>query len=60
MNLPIHEVAALGTALAWATTALLSSGPATFLGAAAFNRFRQIVVTLMLALVVKPPVVVRL
>ena len=52
MNLPIHEVAALGTALAWAMTSLLSSGPATYLGAAAFNRFRQIVVTLMLALVV--------
>jgi drug/metabolite transporter (DMT)-like permease len=49
---PIHELAALATATCWATTALFSSGPATWLGAAAFNRLRQIAVTLMLALTV--------
>ncbi|MEO8530163.1 MAG: DMT family transporter [Deltaproteobacteria bacterium] len=52
MAFPIHELAALGTATCWAATALFSSGPAGWLGAPAFNRLRQIAVTLMLALVV--------
>ena len=52
MAFPIHELAALGTALCWATTALFASGPAGWLGAAAFTRVRQIAATLMLALTV--------
>jgi drug/metabolite transporter (DMT)-like permease len=38
--MPIHEFAALGTALCWALTALFAAGPASRLGAAAFNRIR--------------------
>jgi len=50
--MPIYELAALGTATCWAFTGLFSSGPATYLGAASFNRLRQLAVTLMLALTI--------
>ncbi|MDE2385491.1 MAG: DMT family transporter [Alphaproteobacteria bacterium] len=47
--LPIHELAALVTALCWAITSLVSAGPAGHLGAFAFNRLRQTSVALLLA-----------
>lgn len=47
--MPIYQLAALGTATCWALTGPFSSGPATYLGAASFNRLRQPAVTLMLA-----------
>ncbi|MEQ1759673.1 MAG: DMT family transporter [Vicinamibacterales bacterium] len=48
----IYELAALGAATCWALTSLISRGPAGHLGAFAFNRLRQIFVTLMLAVYV--------
>ncbi len=48
-SLPLHELAALGTALCWAVTPLVSSVPANHLGAFAFNRLRQISVAVLLA-----------
>lgn len=50
--MPIHELAALGAAVCWALTGIISAGPAGHLGAPAFNRVRQIFVTAMLALYV--------
>lgn len=50
--MPIHEIAALGAAVCWALTGIISAGPAGHLGAPAFNRVRQIFVTAMLALYV--------
>ncbi|WP_242224351.1 DMT family transporter [Shinella zoogloeoides] len=50
--MPIHELAALGAATCWAVTGLISAGPASHLGAPAFNRARQIFVTGLLALYV--------
>ncbi|MBR2690478.1 MAG: DMT family transporter [Aquamicrobium sp.] len=50
--MPIHELAALGAATCWALTGIISAGPAGHLGAPAFNRLRQIFVTVMLALYV--------
>lgn len=50
--MPIHELAALGAATCWAVTGLIAAGPAGHLGAPAFNRLRQIVVTGLLALYV--------
>lgn len=50
--MPIHELAALGAAVCWALTGIISAGPAGHLGAPAFNRLRQIFVTAMLALYV--------
>ncbi|MGF7008555.1 DMT family transporter [Aminobacter sp. BE322] len=50
--MPIHELAALGAAVCWAMTGLISAGPAGHLGAPAFNRVRQVFVTVMLALYV--------
>ena len=47
--MPIHELAALGAATCWSVTGLISAGPAGHLGALAFNRFRQIFVTCLLA-----------
>jgi drug/metabolite transporter (DMT)-like permease len=50
--MPIHELAALGAALCWALTGVISAGPAGHLGALAFNRTRQVFVTCLLAVYV--------
>ncbi len=50
--MPIYELAALGAATCWALTSLISAGPAGHLGAPAFNRLRQTIVALMLAVYV--------
>lgn len=50
--MPIHELAAIGTATCWALTSLISSGPVSHLGALAFNRLRQVFVALLLAVFV--------
>lgn len=47
--LPVHELAALAAAACWSVTGLLAAGPAGHLGALAFNRLRQVFVTLLLA-----------
>jgi drug/metabolite transporter (DMT)-like permease len=52
MTFPIYELAAFGAAICWATTALISSVPSGHLGALAFNRLRQVAVTVLLALFV--------
>lgn len=52
MELPIHELAALGTATCWATTGLIASDAIRALGAFLFNLIRQAFVTLILAAVV--------
>ena len=49
MALPIHELAALGTATCWATTGLISADAVRVLGAFHFNLLRQGFVTLCLA-----------
>jgi len=46
--LPIHELAALATAVCWAATSLIAAVPAGHLGAVAFSRLRQISVALLL------------
>ena len=51
-TLPIYELAALGTAICWSVTSLVSAVPAAHLGAVAFSRLRQISVALMLAVFV--------
>ncbi|CAG0999069.1 MAG: DMT family transporter [Rhizobiaceae bacterium] len=50
--MPIHELAAVGAATCWALTGIISTGPAGHLGALAFNRLRQVSVTVLLALYV--------
>lgn len=50
--MPIHELAALGAAVCWALTGIISAIPAGHLGALAFNRIRQVFVTCMLGIVV--------
>lgn len=50
--MPIHELAAVGAASCWALTGIISTGPAGHLGALAFNRLRQVSVTVLLALYV--------
>lgn len=50
--MPIHELAALGAALCWAVTGLISHGISSRLGPFGFNFYRQGLVTLMLALIV--------
>jgi drug/metabolite transporter (DMT)-like permease len=52
MALPIHELAALGTATCWATTGLISADAVRALGAFHFNLIRQVFVTVLLALCV--------
>ena len=52
MPLPLHELAALGTAACWATTGVISADGVRALGAFHFNLFRQIFVTVLLALIV--------
>lgn len=49
--MPLHELAALGTATCWATTGLISADAVRALGAFHFNLIRQGFVTLLLALI---------
>ena len=50
--MPIYELAALGAAACWAATSVISAGPVAHLGPLAFNRVRQVFVTVMLAVYV--------
>jgi drug/metabolite transporter (DMT)-like permease len=50
--MPIYELAAVGAAACWALTAIISAAPAGHLGALAFNRVRQVSVTVLLAIFV--------
>jgi drug/metabolite transporter (DMT)-like permease len=52
MLLPLHELAALGTATCWATTGLISADAVRALGAFHFNLIRQIFVAALLAVIV--------
>jgi drug/metabolite transporter (DMT)-like permease len=52
MPLPLHELAALGTATCWATTGILSADAVRALGPFHFNLIRQGFVTLLLAVIV--------
>ena len=52
MPLPLHELAALGTATCWATTGLISADAVRALGAFNFNLVRQVFVALLLAVIV--------
>ena len=51
MALPLHELAALGTATCWATTGLIAADPVRALGPFWFNLIRQGFVTALLALI---------
>ena len=51
MALPLHELAALGTATCWATTGLMAADAVRALGPFWFNLLRQGFVTLLLALI---------
>lgn len=50
--MPLYELAALGAAMCWALSSLISVGPAGHLGAPAFNRLRQIFVAVLLGVYV--------
>jgi drug/metabolite transporter (DMT)-like permease len=52
MTLPLHELAALGSATCWATTGLIAADAIRSLGAFWFNLIRQVFVTLCLAALV--------
>jgi drug/metabolite transporter (DMT)-like permease len=52
MAFPIHELAALGTALCWASTGVIAADAIRALGAFHFNLIRQALVTVLLALMV--------
>ena len=52
LTLPLHELAALGTALCWATTGVIAADAIRALGAFHFNLWRQGFVTLVLAVIV--------
>ena len=52
MPLPLHELAALGTATCWATTGLISADAVRALGAFHFNLIRQVFVSVILAAIV--------
>lgn len=52
MDLPLHELAALGSATCWATTGLIAADAIRVLGPFWFNLIRQIFVTLCLAAIV--------
>lgn len=52
MTLPLHELAALGTATCWAMTGLISADAVRALGAFHFNLIRQLFVTVLLAVLV--------
>ena len=47
--MPTHELAALGAAVCWALTGLVSTGPSRALGAIGFSRVRMALVFVMLA-----------
>lgn len=49
MSLPLHELAALGSATCWATTGLIAADAIRALGPYWFNLIRQVFVTLFLA-----------
>ncbi len=51
MPLPLHELAALGTATCWATTGLIAADAVRALGPFHFNLFRQGFVSLLLVLI---------
>ncbi len=51
MALPLHELAALGTATCWATTGLIAADAVRALGPFWFNLLRQGFVTLLLAVI---------
>lgn len=51
MALPLHELAALGTATCWATTGLIAADAVRALGPFWFNLLRQGFVTVLLALI---------
>lgn len=48
----MHELAALGAALCWALTGVLSAGPASTIGPFAFGLYRQSMVASVLALLI--------
>ena len=48
MTLPLHELAALGTATCWALTGLIASDAIKAMGAFQFNLVRQVFVSLLL------------
>lgn len=50
--MPIHELAALGAALCWALSGVMSAGPVAALGPFGFNLIRQSFVAVVLALIV--------
>jgi drug/metabolite transporter (DMT)-like permease len=50
--MPLHELAALGTALCWATTGVIAADAVRALGAFHFNLYRQLFVALCLLAVV--------
>ncbi|WP_374635087.1 DMT family transporter [Paracoccus sp. (in: a-proteobacteria)] len=50
--MPVYELAALGAAACWAITGLLSQSAAQALGPFGFNRLRQSMVAVMLAVIV--------
>lgn len=52
MSLPLHELAALGTATCWATTGVIAADAMRALGPFRFNLWRQGLVALLLAAVV--------
>jgi drug/metabolite transporter (DMT)-like permease len=52
MPLPLHELAALGTAACWATTGLIAADAIRALGAFHFNLIRQLFVSTLLAVIV--------
>jgi drug/metabolite transporter (DMT)-like permease len=52
VTLPLHELAALGTATCWATTGLFAADAVRALGPFYFNLIRQIFVTVLLFLIV--------
>ena len=52
MGIPLHELAALGTATCWATTGVIAADAVRALGAFHFNLYRQLFVAAILALIV--------
>ncbi len=52
MTLPVHELAALGTATCWAVSGLIASDAVRAMGPFHFNLLRQMFVALLLALAV--------
>ena len=50
--MPVYELAALGAAICWAVTGILSQSAAQALGPFGFNRLRQAMVAVMLGVIV--------